>query len=111
MSSPSRMSRPTSPFSGISGDTPEQSPKPEPPASQQVSPIQVASPSVGLSDEQEIDLQTVLSKRFPCFDAISIHKDYDDVAAKQTRFEEGASYLLSSIDAFRALTRHCRNRG
>ena len=89
------MSRPTSPFSGISGisgDTPEQTPKPEPPASQHVSPIQVASPSVGLNnDEQEIDLQTVLSKRFPRFDPISIHKEYDDVAAKQTRFEEGAS--------------------
>ena len=106
------MSRPTSPFVEISGDTPEQTPKPEPPASQQASPIQVASPSVGLSnDEQEIDLQTVLSKPFSCFDAISIHKEYDDVAAKQTRFEEGANHLLSRIDAFRALTRHCRNRG
>lgn len=109
MSSPSPLSRPTSPFSGISsisGDVPEQTPKPEPPVSQQVSPIQVASPPVGLNnDEQEIDLQTVLSERFPRFDAISIHKEYDDVAAKQTRFEEGASYILSSIDAFRALIR------
>ena len=104
------MSRPASPFSEISGDTPEQSPKPEPLASQQVSPIQVASPSIGLSnDEQEVDLQTVLSKRFPCFDAISVHKEYDNVAAKQTRFEEGASYILSRIDALRALTRYCRN--
>ena len=92
MSSPSRLSRPTSPLSEISGDTPERSPKPEPPASQQVSPIQVASPSVVLSnDEQETDLQTILSKQFLPFDATPIHKEYDDVATKQTRFEEGAS--------------------
>ena len=100
------MSRLASPFCETSRDTPEQSPKPEPPATQQVPPSQV--PSVMLSsDEQETDL----SKPFPFFDANPIHKEYDDVAAKQTRFEEGARYILTRIAAFRPLTRCCRNRG
>lgn len=102
------MSHPASPSSGISRDTPEQSPKTEPTATQPVPPAEV--PSVVLSNDEETDLQTVLSKRFPLFDPNSIHKEYDDVAAKQTHFEEGAGYILTRIDAFRALTRCCRNR-
>jgi hypothetical protein len=97
MASPSRVSRPTSPFSGESRDTPEQSPKIESPSTQQVPPTQVPSPSVVLSnDEQETDLQSVISKPFPHFNANYIHQGYNDVAAEQTRFEEGAigSFLL-----------------
>lgn len=103
------MSRPASPFSGTSGDTPEQSPKPESPATQPLPPTQVTSPSVVPSnDEQETDLETVLSKPFPRFDAGSTHKEYDNVAANQTRFEAG---VFLRIDAFRALIHRCRNRG
>ena len=79
-------------------DIPEQSSKLEPPATQRAPPILAPSPSVALNDdEQDIDLQTILSKPFPRFNRSSIHEEYDDVAVKQTRFEEGAlTFLLVS---------------
>ena len=99
MSSPSPMSRPASPSSGISRDTPEQSPKTEPTATQQVLSAEVSS--VVLSNDEDTDLQTILSKPFPLFDPNSIHKEYDDVAAKQTHFEEGAVTSLLESTRFR----------